>query len=243
MTQGFDVAGELADGVGDRAGAWRFVEGFARSWARPLGDGDGWGEAELAAAERRLGITLPLALREAYRLFGRREDLTGNHDVLLSPADLYLDERGEVLVFRHENQGAASWGVVVDDPERSDPAVVIRADLADKAAEKWEGWLDRFSLACVETVLSESLHAPEGWCDFLGELGPDGAESLAEGGVRLRFADDPGREPFSGSRWYLGPDALLRLDGGVTLLARGRTQEALDRVREWIPGEWLNGWA
>jgi hypothetical protein len=42
-----------------------------------------------------------------------------------------------------------------------------------------------------------------------------------------------------GSRWFLGQDVLLH-DDGMALLARGRTAEDLDRVRDLIPGDWLN---
>jgi hypothetical protein len=38
-----------------------------------------------------------------------------------------------------------------------DPPVVMRLDMADKQAESWTVWLDRFSMACVEMVLSEYL--------------------------------------------------------------------------------------
>ncbi|WP_223184536.1 SMI1/KNR4 family protein [Streptomyces sp. CBMA152] len=87
---------------------WRFIQGFAAHWADALEHGDGWTEADLVAAEERLGVRLPVAMREAYLLFGRRRDLTSNHDELLAPDELYVDDAGEALVFRHENQGAAS---------------------------------------------------------------------------------------------------------------------------------------
>lgn len=72
-----------------------------------------------------------------------RRGLTSNHDVLLGPAGLYVDDAKEALVFRHENQGAASWGILLDSllDEDEDPAVVVRLDLADKSAERWgTGW-------------------------------------------------------------------------------------------------------
>jgi hypothetical protein len=53
---------------------------FAGSWRSPLTERDGCGEDELAAAERRLGLRLPAAVREAYALFGKWPDLTSNQD-------------------------------------------------------------------------------------------------------------------------------------------------------------------
>jgi hypothetical protein len=239
MTHEFDLAAFLVDGVRERSRAWNFIRGFVGHWASPLESADGWSEADLAAAEERLGVRLPAALREAYLLFGRRRDLTSNYDVLLDPAELYVDDVREALVFRHENQGAASWGILLDGLQDEDPAVFSRTDLVDKSAERWEGWMERLSLCFVEIVLSESLHADEELCDFLDADGSD-VELLEENFVRLPFPVYPIGDEENGSRWFLGQDALLRDDAGAAIFARGRTTEDLDRVRDLISGDWLN---
>ncbi|MFC0112278.1 SMI1/KNR4 family protein [Kibdelosporangium aridum] len=238
MTHGFDLVASLAGGVAGRSGACAFIEGFAASWVGvALGSDDGWTHADLDAAEERLGLKLPGALREAYLLFGRRRDLTSNHDVLLRPAELYVDDAKQALVFRHENQGAASWGILLDSFQQDDPAVFIRPDLTDKSAERWEDWLERLSLCFVEIVLSESVQADDELCDFLDADGGS-VELLEAHSVRLPFPVYPtGEDP--GSRWLLCQDVLLR-DDGVGVLARGRTAQDLDRVRDLIPGDWLN---
>ncbi|MEU6882480.1 SMI1/KNR4 family protein [Streptomyces sp. NPDC046712] len=238
MTQGFDLVESLRRGVeGHRSAAWTFIQNFAAHWVGGVVEnGDGWTADDLIAAEERLGLRLPAALREAYLLFGRREDLTSNHDVLLSPAELYVDEAKEALVFRHENQGVASWGLLLDNLEEDDPAVFIRLDLADKSAERWEEWLDRLSLCFVEIVLSESLQADEELCDFL-DPDDESIELLETNSVRLPFPTYPIGEE---TRWFLAQDVLLRDDAGAAILARGRTAKDLDRVRELIPGNWLN---
>jgi hypothetical protein len=51
-------------------------------------EGDGWNEADIVTEAKCLGIRFPAALRRAYQLFGRREDLTSNQDSLLSPSEL-----------------------------------------------------------------------------------------------------------------------------------------------------------
>ncbi|MFJ9298778.1 SMI1/KNR4 family protein [Streptomyces asoensis] len=239
MTQGFDLAASLARGVEGRSSAWRFIRGFAAHWVSALESGDGWAETDLVAAEERLGVLLPAALREAYLLLGRRRDLTSNHDVLLGPAELYVDHAKEALVFRHENQGAASWGILLDSLQSDDPTVHIRSDLADKSAERWEDWLERLSLCFIEIVLSESLQADGELCDFL-DLDDDSIELLEANSVRLPFPAYPLGEEEHGIRWFLGQDVLLRADDGMAILARGRTAEDLDRVRDLIPGDWLN---
>lgn len=217
----------LAAGVEGRWGAWEFIRGFVANWSEALGDDDGWGEADLVAAEERLGVRLPPALREAYVLFGRRRDLTGNHDVLLGPSELYVDETKEALVFRHENQGAASWGILLGTPADDDPAVFIKADLADKAAERWEPWLERLSLCFIEIVLSESVQADGELCDFLCDFDDHGVEVLEENCTRLPFPAYPMGDEEHGTHWFLGRDVPLRDDDGTALLPRGRTATAL----------------
>ncbi|MEW1547691.1 SMI1/KNR4 family protein [Streptomyces tsukubensis] len=239
MEREFDLAPSLARGVADRAGAWEFIRGFAAHWARPLSHGDGLPETELDRAENRLGLRLPAALREAYLLLGRRTDLTGRLDPLLTPAELYVDGAGEALVFRRSDEGDASWGIPLDRRAESDPPVGIRAHLPDGTAERWEGWLERLSLCFVELVLSGSLRAPGRPCAFLD---PDDThiELLEEHAVRLPFPPCPvGREE-DGGRWFLAGDVLLYDGGGMSLYARGRSAAGLERVRELIPGEWLD---
>ncbi|MCU7826022.1 SMI1/KNR4 family protein [Kitasatospora sp. DSM 101779] len=233
MTQGFDLVEGVAAGLEDRAAAWWFVQDFAEHWVAPLAEGDGWAEADLAAAEERLGHRLPAALREAYGRFGRREDLTANHDPLLGPAELHLDAGGGVLVLRHGKQGAA-WGIPVDELHRPDPSVVL------ETGGTWRPWLDRLSVALVELVLSESLRAPEDRTDHLEPLDVRTLLGIEEGYVQLPFPDYPVFSAPSGSRWFAGDDVLLREDDGGALYVRARTPEALADLRKNLPGTWLN---
>ncbi|MFF9476925.1 hypothetical protein ACF1E9_30460 [Streptomyces roseolus] len=86
-------------------------------------------------------------------------------------------------------------------------------------------------------MLSESVlvRADGGLCDFL-DPDDDSIELLEKNAVPLPF---PAGEEY-GSRWFLGQDVLLREDAGVAILARGRTTADLARVRDLIPGDWLN---
>src|SRR6266568_4776093 len=139
----------------NRAAAWHYVKAFAAAWLTPIEPGDGYPDAELDAAEARLGLRLPAALREAYALFGRRNDLVRNQDVLLRPEKLYVFEGA--LVYQVENQACARWGVLLADLEAEDPAAVVRSDLADKSQERWEPWSPKLSVALVEMVMVETL--------------------------------------------------------------------------------------
>ncbi|MFI2373072.1 SMI1/KNR4 family protein [Streptomyces sp. NPDC018833] len=240
MTHEFDLGRSLAAGVEDRQAVWDFVRGFAEHWSdTALGDDDGLPEAELVAAEQRLGLRLPAALREAYALLGRRDDLTSNHDTLREPAELCVDETGEALVFRDENQGAARWGILLADLSLDDPPVRIRPDLADKSREKWEPWLERTSLAFLEIVLSEATQAPDELVDFLDAPDEGIVAALEKDGVRLAFSACPPGEP--SLRWFLYHGVLVRDTGGEWLHIRGRTEEAVESVRNSLDGDWLNG--
>lgn len=220
---GFDVVAAVERAV-DRDGAWWFVREYAEHFATPLGDDDGCAVDE---AEERLGVRLPAAVREAYALFGKRADLTSNQDELLPPDRLGLWDG--VLVHRVENQGCAHWGVALTG---DDPPVLVRPDLADKRVERWEPFLDRFSLACVEMVLSESLFLEDGLTDYL--------HLEDEGPPRVPDAFRPLPAPGVGrSRWYAGDDAVLRVVDDGFLMARGRTPAALEAVLAAFPGDWL----
>ncbi|MCY1141541.1 hypothetical protein OWR29_26385 [Actinoplanes sp. Pm04-4] len=71
-----DLPAELAQGVRDAAGAWRFVRLFAADYATHIVPGQGYDDVELGKGEARLGVTLPASVRAAYALLSRRPDLT-----------------------------------------------------------------------------------------------------------------------------------------------------------------------
>ncbi|MEL5960888.1 SMI1/KNR4 family protein [Streptomyces sp. CLV115] len=213
----------------DRQAAWHFIRAFARDWSRsPLTESDGCTPAELDAAQARLGLPLPAALREAHQLLGRRPDLTDNQDSLLAPQDIYLDADRGVLVFRVENQSCAYWGIRVTDLDQDDPPVVVRADLVRPTADDWAAWLGRVSVAFVEIVLSEALFADE---DLMGWVTSDGDTGLPEditGTFRLLPLPEYPISQQPGSRWYAHDEIILRDDHG-TAMFRARTEAAFDR--------------
>ncbi len=228
---GFDFTKNLGTALRGGPATWDYARGIAGFWNGPLTDGDGFADAELDAAERRTGVTLPAAFREGYRVLGRRKDLTSNQDTLLSPGDLHL--RDGALVFRVENQGACCWGISADRLGQDDPPVGIRSDLADKAAERWEPWLGSVSATFTEIVLTEPLHAGSDVTDFCWSPA-DGVEEILEREFRaLEFPGAPGR------RWYAGKDALVLSFEGSGLIARVRSSELLDALRDRLGGEWL----
>ncbi|ONI70840.1 hypothetical protein ALI144C_50540 [Actinosynnema sp. ALI-1.44] len=204
--------------------AWRFIRDLAAGWMGPLTPDDGYQESELE------GIRMPDALRQAYRLFGRRADLTSNQDQLVAPAKLTPEADGR-LVFRRENQGCTAWAVA--DVEHPDPPVEFQVGL------EWRPYLASTSLACVEMVLSETLlgwddHADNRWVDRAAMDAVDRAFS------RVPFPEYPMWAVPNGPpvRWYSGDDCLLRCDAEEWLWVIARTPAALEDVYAAVPGEW-----
>lgn len=234
------LAAACAEG-GDRRAAWRFATAFARDWStRPLAADDGVTDEELRAAETRLGLPLPAALREAHLLLGRRPDLTSRHDALLTPDELYLDEDRGVLVHRVENQGCAYWGIRTTDLHLPDPAVLVRPDVAAPIAEHWEPWLEHVSVEITWILLAEAVMG-EGPCtDAIWEPGEDDYAALETRFRPLPLPTAP-PAPDPGSRWFAGENALL-CDDGAMIHVRGRSPEALAAARAAFPGAaWLEG--
>ena len=207
---------------GDRTAAWHLAELIAADWsARPLTPDDGYPETDLEAAETTLGHPLPAALREALHLFGRRDDLTRNQDPLATPEDLDIHEGA--LIFRDENQGVCSWGVLLEDLGQEDPPTYFRADLADKSKEEWIPWTDKLSLALVEALMAETVLADTE--DDLGVSQDLGDQTPEEAGLTALPRIQPA---WYQTTWYVGDDLLAHAADGAWITIRARTSEALN---------------
>jgi hypothetical protein len=236
MSSGFDICEQTKQAIRGRSETWNFIRGFTSHWVTPIQEGDGYSEAELSAAEERLGISLPAALKEAYTLFGRRSDLTRNREYLLEPTAIYL--KHGALIFRHENQGASVWGILIEDTQNPDPPVYHCYCVVDDIMEDWEIWLARFSLACVDLILWESLYDPR-MATESREIDDEGLHLVGQLYTELpTFEGLDSYTPF-GMRWFTGTDLLL-CDTGMDLSVRARNLEAIGSIRNNLPGEWLN---
>jgi hypothetical protein len=217
-----------------RADTWRFIRAFAADWATPITDMDGFTDEALDLAAAALGVRMPEAVRDAYRLFGRREDLTSGNGELYPSDQLDYDATANVLVFRAAHQAVAFFGVSLADEAAPDPPVLLYTMYQDKTRESWQPFMDRFSLACVDIVLWEMVEAGP-HSDARDETADDRA-ALAEDLTAVPFPRYP--DEF-GSQWYVGPGTVLRHDPGWVAVA-ARTPEALDSFRRAHPGDWVN---
>jgi cell wall assembly regulator SMI1 len=234
MPESFNVAAALGRLKG-RFDAWQFVRDFAAAWATPIIEADGVTAEELDAAEERLGLRLPAAVREAYLLFGRRSDLTSHHGTLYRLDALGYDRPHQMLVFRAAHQGVAFYGVPLADSQQEDPPVGVYVTMMDKASEKWLPFMDRFSSACVDMLLWERAEAGR-FCD--GRYLVDGEPASLVAGlaetVVPRYAGNYGT-----SHWYADADIILRVDDDNWTAVGARTEDALDAFRAAHPGRWL----
>ncbi len=122
--------------------------------------------------------------------------------------------------------------------EDDDPPVVFRR--RDSDSEPWIPFLDRFSTACIEMVLSESLFAHN---ETRADNRPLEEWEAIEAPVfqRLALPDYP-MWAVEGCviRWFASPDVLLREDANEWLWALSLAASALDSVRGSLPGDWIN---
>jgi hypothetical protein len=236
VTDKFDLHDELAIGVRDAAGSWRFLRRFAARYATAIAPGDGRDEEELRAAETRLGFPLPASLRAVYELIGKRHDLTRSQDRLLGPDQVHVDDTGQVLVFRVENQDVAQWGVPLSAVAEPDPPVVFRLRQAERM---WQPFLERVSLASVEMVLSEWLLSGDTFTNDR-ELDDDAVAVLEKQFRRLPMPDYPcWAGPDRPTRWFDGFGTVLREDAETWLWVRAASADGVAAVRHALPGVWL----
>lgn len=101
-----------------------FRDQYRRAFAtlgRPLTPRDGRAESRIAAAERKLGVRLPKALRDYYLVAGRERRFNCVHNRLYAPHEWSVD--GDKLVFMEENQAVVLWGTAASCEPSEDPPV------------------------------------------------------------------------------------------------------------------------
>jgi hypothetical protein len=75
----------------------------------------------LAAAEKRLGVQIPLALGDYYLVAGREQRFNKCHHRLRAPQKWEIDKQR--LIFMEENQWVVFWAVSTRNSESADPPV------------------------------------------------------------------------------------------------------------------------
>lgn len=128
-----------ADVLKPRMFARKYCEALARLIGRPLRPADGLPVRFVIAAERKLKLRMPPALREYYLIAGRLP-LNREHNRLYSPGRLRM-LRGK-LVFMEENQRVVFWGLDREDLRKADPEVF---QVKNETSSPWYSEESRFS--------------------------------------------------------------------------------------------------
>ena len=95
---------------------------YRRTYARlgrPLTPRDGNADSRIEAGEKRLGVRLPQALREYYRVAGRERRFNRIFNRLYAPHEWFVD--AGKLVFLEENQAVVLWATTVSPEPDDDP--------------------------------------------------------------------------------------------------------------------------
>ncbi len=95
---------------------------------------DGLPSGRVSAAEKKLGLRLPTALRDYYLVAGRERALNHAHNRLCALGD--LETHAGKLVFMEENQCAVVWGVAACSKPGDDPAV-YQGPIVDGEPSGW----------------------------------------------------------------------------------------------------------
>jgi len=121
-----DFARRLVDGD-DR---WTLIDDFVRWWYGPEFKIEGNTDAEIDAAEERIGVKLPQSLRRWYRYAGKSiSSVSNNQNHLLRLNELQpLEETYGRLHVQIENQAVYQWAIRADDLAQEDPPVHMFMD-------------------------------------------------------------------------------------------------------------------
>lgn len=129
-------------------------------WHGPMTPADGFTDAELE------GIRMPAVLRNWYRWAGKRKNIIGGQNFLLSPRTAEPHEWGiymedDRLVFYHENQCVYKWATL---PEGDDPPVFGRYEKTDPWQEEGMTLSEHLILACLfEAMMDCKYGASTAW--------------------------------------------------------------------------------
>ncbi len=120
-----------------------FADEYQTLFARlgyPLSKRSGLSEDQVARAEAKCGIRLPVALRDYYLMAGREKALNHAFNRLCMPSDWGV--HSGKLVFMEENQTVVVWGVNATRRPTHDPSV-FQAPLVDGEIDRW--WVEHKS--------------------------------------------------------------------------------------------------
>ena len=232
-------AQQFAARLANREDRWSLLTDFVAEWHTPLQEGDGYSVAELDVAEQQLGLKLPLALREWYRLVGRRKDIIAMQNFLASPEELEIMDESGLLVFYCENQQVVEWGIQPSDIGLPDPSVWLdNSGLHDTQQEPIleNGTLSEFALQMV--VLETRFNPVNEVFQALNRVAPKTFGKVERSFVPLGFPD--WHWPSYPTRFYGADDLLIQVFGeeDPLLQVTARSLNAFEEAKTVLEVDW-----
>jgi len=208
-----------------RQAAWQQLSLFLEGWFGPRTPDDGVSDALILAAERRLGLELPQAVCEAYRLFGNRPEITAAVGLMVPIEDLAIQDGALIVWFDPEDD--TMWGIPLERLFDHDPPVRIgSAALRDPVVTGWCDTQERFSQLFVDRALHEAVES-----SMYGGRAAQASDTLAlvdRSFARLDFPD--GVYPASPTRLYAAEGALIVVEGTDHVIIGATTYEGYRRA-------------
>jgi hypothetical protein len=140
----------------DRGKLWELLVNLINEWWEPLKPEHGCTEEEIRAAEERLGVRLPAAMREFYGLFGRYSKY---HSPLREPENLEIEATGSIdgdlLELTYVLPMQMPVYILARDLALPDPPIRVFGHLPPEGAET-------LSLFCAQEFVSKLARDNEG---------------------------------------------------------------------------------
>jgi hypothetical protein len=170
----------------------------------------------LNAAELRLGLRLPLAVRALYSVTGSSKAIHRSHNELVAPERIYVG--GDHLVFYEENQAGVVWGIPLSRLGAEDPPVDQgQPDLGSSTWTFYPEFRSVSEFACAQGA----WQAVQGGLPYVGVRQRPRAED-AGGATRLALEAKlgPAKLVIDGmSAWLVERGVAVELPGGYLGLA------------------------
>jgi hypothetical protein len=175
------------------------------------------------AAELRLGLSLPKALREWYLLYGNLSDVWNVQDQFLPPDELSIHD-GRVVVYR-ENQNVVRWFIRASDLDAPDPPINVSDVDDDRSFHSAATAISEFA---VQMLLLNAKFSRRALFRANGQVTSAALDAILEDLNRLPFPDLHW-PPFP-TRLYGNSDVLAELQAFTWLWITARDARCFDHL-------------
>jgi len=217
----------------DRNARWELLRQFVARWYKtPLNERSGFDDTLLDAAERRLGVQLAPALREWYRLAGKRKDIWSVQDEFLTPDRLEIED--SVLSIYNENQYVTHWGIKTSELGKDDPPVIQMAT-DDSAWILANPTLSEFALQMC--LFSAKFASDRGWCACGHTKNTNAVELIQRRYERAAFP----KWDWVGAQFFCDNNIILEIDEAEWIWVSAQSEAHLDKLINNLGGidiEW-----